>query len=273
MAFENGNGKLINLNGSAADSLSNILKGYSGGAGSSAGQPTVFMGKTYNYGSDTPAMDRKGHTMDKTLTPDGAKQYFFSLTEAEQQSWANKLYRAGMISDPGNQDAAFAQWSSAVDYAANQYTYGGKPLTPWDVLQSRMGISGKQNGPKTTVDRQTSVTYLAPGDAEAMVKSVFQNALGRDPDKGELSRYRSMLVSKQKQQPQTSKSTQTVDANGNRTGSNYGTAAISGAGLQQAALDKAQADPEYGAYQAATTYMGALQQLMQGGPNLVAGGG
>jgi hypothetical protein len=258
----------LNLNAPGADILKQLSGGYVAGA---AAGPKVYMGSTYNYADDVPAMDRKGHASDSTLTTDGGKQYFFSLSATEQQSWADKLYRAGIINDPSNYDAAFAQWSSAVDYAANQYTYGGKKITPWDVLQARMGLA-KTAGPKTTTSNSTSVTYLAPGDAEAMVKAVYQNALGRDPSSGELSRYRSMLISRVKANPQHTKTTQTVDVNGNSTSSSVTSGGATSQSLQQGLMDKAQADPEYGAYQAATTYMGALQQLMSGGPNLVAGG-
>jgi hypothetical protein len=205
-----------------------------------------------------------------------AKNNFFAWSPAEQQAWANKMYRAGLINDPSNFKDAVAQWADAVDFAAGQYTYGKKRITPWDVMQDRLGLSklaGNGNGPKTTVNRTTAPMVLTNGDADSMIVTIFQNGLGRDPTKGELSRYRSMLINQVNDNPRTTTTKQTTDAAGEVTSSDISySGGVSENDLNMTLRNQQHADPEWGAYQAATTYMGALESLLGGSPDLTSSG-
>lgn len=228
----------------------------------------VFWGEydSSYFGSDPASRDaaQQRGTMPRPLsiTQTEAENKWYGFSEHEQQTWANKLYRAGLISDPGDYDAVFAQWRSAVAYAGNLFTVAGRQVTPFDVLQQRMGLANKAGGTKTQTDTSKVVHQIDPRDAEAMVKSVYQNALGRDPSAGELSRYKSMLINKVLDSPQTTTTTTTQKGNGTNnvsTSSNSKvTDSIGSAGQQQFLQDKAEADPEYGAYQAATKYFNLL---------------
>jgi anti-sigma factor ChrR (cupin superfamily) len=92
--------------------------------------------------------------------------------------------------------------------------------------------------------------------AEAAVRSLFQEQLGRDPEEGEMDRYVSMIQSGYRSHPSTTTTTQTTDAQGNTTqkssttGGNYDPSSM--------LVDQAQADPEWGSYQAATKYFNAM---------------
>lgn len=209
-------------------------------------------------------------------TQNDAELAWFGFAPTEQQSWATKLYRAGLISDPGDYDQAFTAWRSAVAYAGNQYTYGQKAVTPWDVMQARIGLAMKTSGgTKTSTSTSTQKIQVDPADAEAMVKTVYQNALGRDPAPGELSRYKSMLINKVLANPQTTTTTTKTSGtpNNQKSTSNSSTSGgIDSAGQQQYLLDKAQADPEYGAYQAATKYFSLIQNAFAA-PSVPGAGG
>lgn len=244
--------------------------GNSAGSTSSVqSEPNVYLGR---WQGDHEAQSPTAGVV--TLT--AAKQNFYAWSPAEQQAWANKMYRAGLINDPGNYDAALAQWTSAVEFAAGQYTYGQKRITPWDVMQDRLGLSrvaGNGNGPRTTTSTSTARQVLSNGDADTMIKAIFQSQLGRDPDKGELSRYRSMLINKVDANPQVSTTTTNYDGKGNQTSNTVTRGGVNQSELQGMVSDKNQADPEWGAYQAATSYMGALENLLGGSPDLTGGNG
>lgn len=249
--------------------LQQLTAGYKG-PGQTSKEPSVYLG---NFTGDHEAQ-APGGWQSKIIPLTAAKNNFYTWSPAEQQAWMNKMYRAGLINDPGNFDAALAQWNSAVEFAAGQYTYGQKKVTPWDVMQDRLGLSklqGNGNGPRTTTSTSTAQQVLTNGDADTMIKAMFQNQLGRDPDKGELSRYRSMLINKVADNPTVTRTTQTVDARGNSTSRSSTSGGVSQGELTQMATDRAQGDPEWGAYQAATTYMGALESLLGGSPDLTSG--
>jgi hypothetical protein len=108
-----------------------------------------------------------------------------------------------------------------------------------------------------------------------MIHAMYQNELGRDPTDGELSRYRSMLINKSKANPQTQTSTTTTTPNKDGSNTSQVSNSTSSGGWSQAGLTddlqgKVHADPEFGAYQAATSYMQAIESLFSG-PNLAGG--
>lgn len=216
---------------------------------------------------------------DNILDQSSAENSYYSWAPVEQQQFAAKLYRAGIISDPSDFNSAVAFWKQAVEYAGNQYTNGNKKVTPWDVVQQSLGLSkaaGAGNGPKTTTATNTSTAtqVLTNGDADAMVQAMYQNELGRNATDGELSRYRSMLINKSKNDPATTKTTTTThtDGKGNSTSSNNSvqTGGESATGMNNDLQTQVQADPDWGAYQAATTYMQAIEGLFSS-PNLTSG--
>jgi hypothetical protein len=250
------------------------------GTGADPNALKVYMGMTSGLGGGFAGQDGPKGPQESTLDVDSAKAYYGSLQPEEQKAISNKLYRAGLISDPGNYTAAVSAWQDAVDYAGLLYTKGGRRVTPWDVLQTRIGLADKElakanaiKHPATTTSTITDV--LTNGDANSMIKSMYQNELGRDPTSGELSRYRSMLINRSRNSPQTTTTTHKYGAGLNGAqGDEVSQSSTTTGGFSQAAAGdllqgKVHADPEYGAYQAATTYMSALESAMSGGPNLV----
>lgn len=270
-------------NGGSTDQLQAYQDQFAAGGGSvgggtstgqyqlpSATNPLVYMGMSSN-GDDSQGEGKGAQQSTQTLA--SALTYFQGFGGAEQQAMANKFYRAGIIDNPDDLAATYQQWQNAVNYASDAYTYGGKQLTPWDVIQQQIGAAkagikkGLNHGPANTTSTVTQV--LTNGDANTMIKAMYQNELGRDPTAGELSRYRSMLINKSKDSPSVTQTHNTYNSRGQQTDSSQ---TQSGGFDQNQANDllqqSVQADPEYGAYQAATTYMGAIEQAMSGSPNL-----
>lgn len=236
---------------------------------SSALSSKVFMG-----GAVAAAHEDSRHTlMGAPAEPKGTRPAYvdiqdayvqwFRMDPAEQVELTDRFYRAGLISNPGDYAAAAREWRSAVDAAAG-YNAAGKDITPWQVINLAEILRAKDTpdaaaGPKQTTQVSTRVDVLSRPDAEAIVMNVFRGAVGRDPEQGELDRYAALLIGKSKANPTKSTTTTDYTADGSVATSNtISTGGISSAALQQAAQDEARADPEYGAYQAATTYFNAL---------------
>lgn len=260
------NGKIVGFKSSTPAAGANAVK--------------VYMGQTGN--NDVPAMDRgkAGNSIDSTLTQDAAYASYYSWAPSEQQSFANKLYRSGIISSPNDFQSAVAYWKQAVDYAGTQYTIGGKKLTPWDVVQQSLGLAkaaGAAQPRQPTTVTSTATQVLTNGDANAMINAMYQNELGRDPTDGERSRYRSMLINKSKDSPTVTTTKRQFLTNPDGTqgaqtggGSSVTTGGFSSAEGNDMLQQDVHADPEYGAYQAATSYMQAIESLFSG-PNLTGG--
>lgn len=260
--------------------LSSILGGYAGPAAGNAHDPPVYTGQqvgAYNQGNTGEHSGPGGYVRSGGDIPTSAAMTLFAgMPAVEQQALANKLYRAGILDSPDDIQGAYSQWQKAVQFAADAYSAGQTKVTPWDVIQQQIGLglaAKPKHGPLTTTD--TSYNMLAPGDAAAMVKAVYQNELGRDPNAGELSRYTSMIMNKVKGSPDVVVTHNTYDKQGaiiaqtrEKTSSAPSQQALAGQ-LQ----DRTHADPEYGAYQAATSYMGAIQQLFSGSPDLTGPNG
>lgn len=190
-----------------------------------------------------------------SISADEAASDIYNWSDEERNAFAKRLYHAGIIDNPSSWAQMEAAWRDAVAGSAKLYATG-RYVTPWQVVDMWEGLgdpSSRNPERKTT----TSTSYNIPSaqEAEAMVKTIFKEKVGRDPTDGELSRYRSMVVSKAKANP--SVTTVTVDRNGNQTSSTSG-----GIDLQSVAGDAVEQDDDYGVYQAATTYYGALQSML-----------
>jgi hypothetical protein len=237
-----------------------------GGTAQQYGQPQVYWGQKptgYEPGTDSLQRGRKpsGVNVDNTRSVDESAIAFYSeWSDEERQAWAKRMYNNGFIRDPNDMEGAFQAWSQAVKRASDVYTFSGKKVTPWDAMSLMEGASGAggRNGPKTTTSKSTSYNIPTKEDVAGMVTSVFKGALGRAPSDGELSRYTSMLIGNAKKNPSITTTTQTTDVNGNTTSKSTSSGGYSSQAAEWDAMQRAQADPEYGAYQAATTYFNAL---------------
>ena len=145
----------------------------------------------------------------------------------------------------------------------------GKRITPWqmlDVFEGGASAGGRGGGaaagPRTTASTSKSVDLPTAAQAAEAVKAIFQDKLGRDPDDGDLSRYSGISTAGAKASPTITKTTQTVDANGNSTSSSTSSGGFTQADAQHLLTEQAEKDPEYGAYQAATFYHDTLLRAL-----------
>jgi hypothetical protein len=219
----------------------------------------VYLGSTYTAGQD--AHDRRSGAIQNRADVTLAEGYqaFWNWEDGYRNAMAMAMYKAGMISDASNIQLAYGAWQDAVDVTARYNAAGRKDLTPEQVLGMQYAVAGVKVGSQKRT--QTSTSYNVPSalDAEAGIKGIFADAVGRDPTDSELKKYTSLMTGLARSQP--GRSTTTYDAAGNASTSS--TDGIGAPGLGQAVKNKVQGTSEYGAYQAATTYYNAAIQALQ----------
>lgn len=228
----------------------------------------VYFGQQLDESATGPGGQRHAYDDVRTLTT--AENDVYTWSDAEWATFGKKLAAIGAIDDPNNRFAIAAAWKSAVDQAAKYYQ-AGKKLTPWDVVNIK-GFSVDGSNPKgspyanQTISRtQKNTNYIDDSTADGYTRAIFQNTVGRDPTAAEMSRYRFLITGYEKGHPQVSTTTTHYDAHGNPLNEESTTQANpDGTGLQEQMLQTAKADPEYGAYQAATTYYNATMDLIHG---------
>lgn len=253
-------------NATSAASLS--IASINNGGGTAAGfadpsDPLVLIQRQRKPGTPT------GTGSANAAEADIAPHRFVKASEAVNQIFASDSYRAQVakqmvaagILDPTQENDLFAitdAWSKVVDQAA-MFQTAGAGKTPLEVLKL-IRMEQKAKAPTTvTADTTTTQNYSAT-DAQGQTTKVLQQMLGRNPTTEEMATYRAGLNAAAAADPQKAHSVTHTDANGNTVTDQN----ISG-GIDPTTVlgNMAQTDPEYGAYQASTTYMDALKQAIQ----------
>lgn len=220
----------------------------------------LYNGKSYNNSQLEDSFSTVGESQ--------AQWYRFS--DQERLSLARTMVRFGLISNEDDYFNAQKVWNAAVEESAYYYSYGKRNISPYDAIGLFAGLdtgwrtkdgkngllAGGASKARTETTTASRVKLLGPTEAKSLITDVFKSELGRAPSASELSRYTSSLAGAAKKNPV--QATQTTRYNAAGVAVDTSTVESGGVDFNQVSRDKAQADPEYGAYQAATTYMNAL---------------
>lgn len=179
-----------------------------------------------------------------------------------------KMYNAGLISDPNDRQAIETQWGDLVDKAAARYAANpDSALTPEDMitLYGGNGLDGKPKQPTTTTTINKSVSLLGNDDARKVVGQLIHMALGRKPTDGEIDDFQVAINGAMHANPDVTRSTSTTDIHGNTSTSSSRT---TGADPELQAKEHFDQDKslmkEYAHYQAATTLTNWAMQALRG---------
>lgn len=180
-------------------------------------------------------------------------------------------------------------WDDLVQssYGFNSKDPDNPRWTPQDVLESYSNGAGKFGtirkgdweydvatgekvkyvGPLTKTTTATTINQLTRGDVLALTKNSMAQLLGRMPTGDEVSKYLGILNGYGEADPQVSTTTVSIDpeTGEQRDSTTRTTGGTSAAGQQALIEEQMKLDPEYGAYQAATTGMGWLMAAINGG--------
>lgn len=210
-----------------------------------------------------------GHTVptskdagDKVLTAAQAVDMPYLWGQDKIDNAIARMNKAGL--EVNTFDDMVNAWQGLVARAAKTYTISGgnKKLTPWDALdlyksENADAIAASQpfTGNKTTTSR--SVSELSDGQAWSVIQSTLQRMLGRDPSDEELRNFTYRMGQAAAHNPSITK-TISHYKEGELTGTNSHTSGgFTMDDAMQAAYNKAQNNPDYAEYQAATTYFNA----------------
>lgn len=215
----------------------------------------------------TEPKDKTKHS-DKTLTTTQAMNLPYTWSEDEINSAMEKMRAAGLnvTSFDMGTNSLLNVWGALVSRAAMTYatTSGEKKVTPWDVLDlykseakaaGTLGDNMPFTGNKTMVNK--TVSTITDGEAWSVMQQTLARMLGRDPSDQELRDYTYRMNQMAAANPSISK-TITRYKNGEAVSSStHSDPGFTAADMAQSAYDSAQSNPEYGAFQAATTYYNA----------------
>jgi hypothetical protein len=184
-------------------------------------------------------------------------------------------------------------WETAVQYSANKYAAGAKK-TPWEMIplmggawqggggeadRSRTMTQTMHEAGRTTTETATQVDISNPEQSRALVQDVLSRALGRRASGDELGEFVGTLNTYQRENPSVStrtsvttpqdttqtttegpggQSSSTTTAGGETSSSTTNRQGATAEGGQELLLENAMETPDYGAYQASTTYYNAL---------------
>lgn len=258
-----------------------------GGGEAVAPQPNVFFGnrssfpmrektpKWYqdpskrNYVEAEPATPLKP-TKSKVYKPlDQALGEFYSWDDAERRKWGEYLVEIGYLDaeDADDYQSLLKAWNEIVGEAA-QFSMSGKDVDPWAAAKIIAGTdeSGRTKAARergftgTRATMQESVDLTDPTTAKAAINQTLARMLGRYANDEELAAFTATLNQAERDNPVVTR-TSTTFADGEATGSK--SSSSGGVDGGQVLEDTAMGTPDYGAYQAASTYMNALTAAIQ----------
>lgn len=202
---------------------------------------------------------RQGLHDDSIVSIDQAASLPYTWSNDEINS-AIKKFKAAGYNINGFDDLVGA-WGNLTKAAAGRYTLGGIKVTPWDMLElQRKQGTGAAGSTQTSTSR--TVSEISVGTAWSALRSVVKDQLGRDPSDQEVRDFTYRMQSLAAKNPSISTTTQTTDANGNSTSNTTSKQGFTGDDLAKAAMEDAQADPDWAEHQAATTYFNAAIQSL-----------
>jgi len=184
--------------------------------------------------------------------------------------WGKTLLDLGLI-DPGDEGSVEildAVWQDSVDLAA-RFLAAGKKVTPWkaaELLAQGGGDRhyGSSGGAFTGTRSSTkpSVDLTDPLTAKAIMNDELSRALGRAARPEELTQFVQVLNAAENANPTVTTTNTRYDKGVEVGGSSTRSGGLTAAGRTQMVTDRAQAMPEYGAYQAASTYFNAMTDAL-----------
>ncbi|AWN05112.1 hypothetical protein SEA_VORVOLAKOS_10 [Streptomyces phage Vorvolakos] len=257
---------------SFADAVKSAAASGGGGKKSASSQdPLVFLGysnKTlpehFNVGSTDPKYYERLLGA-KTATLSQVAGQYYNWDQKTRDKFLSQLNLAGYDTNRMKDSDIASMWAGYAQQAAAYYA-AGKSLTPWDILSKDMQQrEAYMNTPRSVTQTSTSYDMSTREDAHAIFLQAAQSLLGRDPTKSEIGAFQKALNAYEKAHPTVT--TQTTNYMGDTVTGQTSTTkgGVKEGARQLMAVEDVKQDPEYGAYQAATTYFDAMMQMIGGG--------
>lgn len=257
-----------------AQTVGGNVSGYAAQSAASVSAGQVYMGTTPGT---TINVGRSGYLALGDMQTGGPQESYLSTSDAANlyYSWTadqQAAFRAKMaLVDSSYATATDAQlaaaWGGANGLVAQAAAYlaSGQKVTPWDILTKDIASNngGRGKALQTVYKNYDQVVHTSAPDANAIFMASAQSLLGRAPTADELTAFRNNLYGLEAANPLHHQEEITYTAQGIPMPVEKGTSGgVSDAAKQMLALQQAKGNKDYGAYQAATTYMNALKQAI-----------
>ena len=223
---------------------------------------------------DTPQGLRSGTTESETVDTDKAQ----SITRAMNlpYTWDEEQVDDAMkrMQDAGYDVRSFDDltevWGGLVDRASKTYmlSKGERKVTPWDVLdlikrEDETANGGEDPDNFTHVSTSKSIQDISEGEAWSTLQSNLSRMLGRDPSDQEVRDFTHRMNTLAARNPAISKTISTYkDGRLTNSTTREVESGFTADDMAMNSYESAQADPEYGAFQAATTYYNSAIQAL-----------
>ena len=223
---------------------------------------------------DTPQGLRSGTTESEVVSTSKAQTVTRAMNqpylwdEEELDEAMKKMQDAGL--DVKSFDDVNSVWQGLVERAAKTYTFseGEKKVTPWDVLdlikrEDETANGGEDPDNFTHVSTSKSVQDISEGEAWSTLQSNLSRMLGRDPSDQEVRDFTHRMNTLAARNPAISKTISTYkDGRLTNSTTKEVESGFTADDMAMTAYENAQSDPEYGAFQAATTYYNSAIQAL-----------
>lgn len=199
----------------------------------------------------------------------GLLQTFDSFSHKEFTKLRNMMAAAGFVSPDAQPVETRAAYASMLVNMSQE----GIALTPDDYLRNlirmsgqnpnALGGSGKRKRWKT-VNTQRTIYELDSTDAKQMMVQAMQQYLGRDPTAEEIQDFKHAVNTEAADDPSVTRSTTQYRKGGKRSTT---TREVLDSGFTQSdaiqqSIDEAKESPDYGEYQAVSTYFPVVEDLL-----------
>lgn len=249
-----------------AQQLGSLYGGSSAAGGSR--DPMVYLGMKPHQempGSSGYYQALASGNYDNTVKLSEVSNQYYNWDQKTRDKFLSQLNLAGYDTSNLRDEQVAKLWAGYAEQAASYYASGSK-MTPWDILaKDRAAREAYMKTPRTVTQTQTSQNLSSTEDAHAIFLQAAQSLLGRDPTKSEIASFQKALNAYEKANPTVSTTTSNYVGDQLQSQSTNTTGGVTDASRGLMATEDIKRDPEYGAYQAATTYFDAMMQMIGGG--------
>lgn len=232
-------------------------------------QSQAATGLPFNRETVGQSKPAEGSKNDYIKVGDYANNYY-TFTPGERSVFLANIEKLGGDTTKMKDQDLFKIWQEYVIQAA-MYTNKGQNFNPWDIMG--MDISSQEARKKAQIEKpnetltatQTRTQLSTADDAKAILYQASRTLLGRAPTETESANFFQALNAKESANPEVTTTTTEKTAGGDVVSQSAVTSGgMSSDAKQLMTLEAAKKNPEYGAYQAATTFKDALMAKVYG---------
>ncbi len=231
---------------------------------------------TVQYEPD-PATGGTKKVMDyERVTAEELANQWFTMDAVERNRYKDTFILMGIINPQRATDQDYSSvWISYVKQLSSYAKANpNSMITIGDLIDGDLkkkeemdpGLSElMRTGKRTTTRTATNIQKSSNLDARSLMDAAARALLGRKATDEESAKLLAAVNRIEAENPEVTTTTQEEDMYGTILDQkSTTTGGVSAGAREQVAREQAEANPEYGAYQAATTYMGSLMDMVYG---------